>query len=102
MLARNTEGVKTAVAPLHDTVPETGVTPSVAVKLPAVTVPQFIASENTAIIVVLTATPVVRSAGVVDETVGGVVSAPVVKDHEKGAVIAFPARSVTVAAMVAV
>ena len=103
-MARFDEGVKTAVEPPHDTVPETGVTPSVMVKLPVVTVPQATASENSAVIVALIATPDARSAGVVDDTVGDIVStaAAVPNDHEKGAVIAFPARSVTVAAMVAV
>ena len=77
------EGVNTAVDPLHDTVPETGVTPSVAVKLPVVTVPQATGSENTAVIVVLTATFVAELLGFVDVTVGGVVSAAaaVVNDH---------------------
>ena len=101
--ARFDEGVKTAVEPAHDEiVPETGVTPSVAVNVLVKTEAQSTASENTAVIVVLTATLISPLAGVVDDTVGGVVSGTVVKDHETGPVIAFPARSATVAAMVAV
>jgi hypothetical protein len=75
-LDRLDEGVKTAVEPAHDEiVPETGVTPSVAVNVLVVTVPQAIGSLNTADILVPTATPVAALAGVVDDTVGGVVSA---------------------------
>jgi hypothetical protein len=49
----------------------------------------FIASLNVAVIVLLTATPLALAAGIVEVTVGGVVSGagPVVNDQPKGATI---------------
>jgi len=64
------DGVKVAVVPLYVTVPVTPPTVNVA----AVTVEAFIVSENVAVILEFVATPVALFAGLVDETVGGVVS----------------------------
>lgn len=69
--ARLADGVKVAVVPLYITVPITPPTVNVAV----VTVAASIVSLNVAVIVVFTATPVALFDGLVDETVGDVVSA---------------------------
>src|SRR5512146_2445034 len=70
--ARGADGVKVAVAPLTETVP---VTPPLTVNDAAVTLAGATASLNVAVIAEPTATPVALFAGLVELTVGGVVSA---------------------------
>jgi hypothetical protein len=74
------------------------------VKLARTIVAGFIASLKVAVTVLATATPVAPEAGIIDTTVGGVVSAatPVVKVHTIGAARAVPATSLTPVVMVAV
>jgi hypothetical protein len=76
-LARGADGVNVAIVPagFRDTVP---VTPPLKVNEAVVTVAEAIGSLNVAETAVLSATPVALSAGLVELTVGGVVSAPAV------------------------
>ena len=69
-------GVNVAVLPLTPTEPLTGVPELVTTKVnvAVVSVALFIGSENVAVGAILSATPVAPFKGVVDSTVGGVVS----------------------------
>jgi hypothetical protein len=66
------DGVNVAVVPLYVTVP---VTPLFKVNVAVLTVDAVIASLNVAVIEVFTATAVALLTGLVDDTVGAVVSA---------------------------
>jgi hypothetical protein len=72
------DGVNVAVkeGESYDTVPVTVVVPHVRIKVPAFTEGEATSSLNTALTVVLIATPAALFAGVVVETVGGVLSFP--------------------------
>jgi hypothetical protein len=92
--ASGADGVNVAVDPATDTVPATGEPPfkrNVAV----VTLAGAMASEKVAETVVPADTPVAPSSGVVDETVGGVVSgaSPVVKLQTNSTARLLPAAS---------
>lgn len=78
--ARLAEGVNCAVFPVMVTLPPTTVPPDVltTVKLVDVSEVVVIASENVAEIAEFNATPEAAFAGETDETVGGVVSDPLV------------------------
>ena len=72
--ARIVDGVKVAVTPEQVTVPPIGAVPCCIVKVALLTVDGDNASLKTAVIALLTATPVAVLSGTVDITVGGVVS----------------------------
>lgn len=100
LAARRLVGVKVATFPVpaYATVPGTAVVPGpVRVKVLPVMVRGSIASLKIAATCVLIATPVAPQLGLVEITVGAVVSGAraVVKPHEKLATIALPAKSLT-------
>ena len=99
-------GVNVAVLPAIATVPLTGVPELVTinVKVEFVSVALFIGSENIAANAELSATPVAPATGVVDNTVGGVVSgaAAVVNDQLTFDTSALPAASRVPVVIVAV
>ena len=78
-LANDADGLKVAVVPERVTAPATEVVPALSVNVVVLT--DLTASLNVAVTSELTATPVWLPAGIVELTVGGVVSAaaPVVK-----------------------
>jgi hypothetical protein len=80
------------------------VVPCIKVKVVAVIVAGSIPSLKVAVTLLLRATPVARSAGLVELTVGAVVSVdvPVVKLHVLATVKAFPARSLAPVVIVTV
>ena len=73
-----------AVVPEYETVPEARLKPCPTVKVEVVMVEACIVSENAAAMALLIAAPVALLAGLVNETVGAVVSGavPVVNIHE--------------------
>ena len=75
--ARWLAGTNTALTLEYFTVPDTGVSPCFRVKVTVKTVNGFIASLKTAVIALLMGTPVSALAGMVELTVGAVVSGPV-------------------------
>ena len=79
------------------------VVPSFTKNVAVVIVEESMASEKVAVIALFTATSVALLAGVVEETVGAVVSdvAPVVNDQVYSAPRAFPARSLALVVTVA-
>jgi hypothetical protein len=103
-MVKGVEGMNVAVVPLYVTVPEMGVEPFIRVKVDALTVDVVKVSLKVAVIGPLSPAPVVESVGLVDETVGGVISgaAPVVNDHEKFEPITLPSTSLTPDVIVAV
>ena len=90
-------GVNVAVLPLTPTEPATAVPVpvTISVKVAVVSVALFIGSDNVAVGAVPSATPVAPLRGVVDSTVGGVVScaAVVVNDQLILPANGLPARS---------
>ena len=72
--ARIVDGVKVAVTPEQVTVPPIGAVPCCIVKVALLTVDGDNASLKTAVMALLTATPVAALIGKVDITEGGVVS----------------------------
>jgi len=101
---RSLDGPKVAVSPLYVTVPDTLFPPELTVNVESVIVEESIASEKVAVIAVFTATLVAVLAGVVELTVGAVVSSsdPVVKDQIYSDSRAFPAKSLAPVLMLAV
>ena len=89
LLARDADGVNVAIVPagFRDTVP---VTPPLKVNEAEVIVAGSIGSLNVAATAVLTTTPVALLAGLVELTVGGVVSAPAVTVKELVETLASP------------
>ena len=80
------------------------VVPSFTRNVAVVMVEESMASEKVAVIAVFTATSVALLAGLVEETIGAVVSdvAPVVNDQVYSAPRAFPAKSLASVVKVAV
>jgi hypothetical protein len=103
--ARLIAGVNLAVAPLMLTVPLTIAPPEVvaSVKVAVVSEEFVIASEKLADIEEFNAMPVAAFAGIVADTIGGVVSGatPVVKFQLKSALSALPLESCTPVVIVA-
>lgn len=100
LLARSLAGVKVAMLPVpaYATVPGTAVVPGpLTVKVLLVMVVGSIASLKAAVTCVLSATPVALQLGLVEITVGAVVSGAkaVVKPHENLLPIALPVRFLT-------
>ena len=106
LATREADGVNVAVLPLTFTVPVTCVPPEVvaSLKLAVVSVELVIASEKVADTEEFSATFAAAFAGLVEDTVGGVVSgaAAVVKLQVKFPASAFPAASLAAVVMVAV
>src|SRR5450759_4472561 len=101
-MARFAAGVKVAVEPLYETVPATGVVPCFMVKVVAVVAVKVNGSIGTlkvAVTILLRTTPVARSAGSVELTVG---AASVLNVNTISAASALPAMSVTPVVIVAV
>ena len=74
MGVKDAEGVKVAVVPLYVTVPETGVVPFIRVNSAVVIVAGSIGSLNVAVTALSIAIAEAELTGLVDITVGGVVS----------------------------
>ena len=78
------DGVNVAVLLLYDTVPLTLLPLLLSVNVLVLIVEEFMSSLNVALMALLTETPVALPAGLIELTVGSVVSgaAPVVKRHK--------------------
>lgn len=99
-----TEGVNVAVVALYITAPEIEIVPFFRVKVAEFTVDAVKVSLKVAVTAWFSPAPVDVSAGLTDETVGGVISgaAPVVNVHVYVAAIALPNKSLTPLEMEAV